>query len=436
MIAWQEIVVVLLAGAIAILVVLLLNFRKKETALRKENKKYETDIQAIKQIVRNKQNANFSDNFALDLEIKLKDRFISTLGHEIRTPINGMLGLLSIIKQSDDYSLEENQSIYLEIESLTRQLFSSISDLLDYIKLNNNVLFLEKINFNIYNELGEALRVIENDAENKKISIKHDYFDPNKQVYVIGDSARLKQIITNVIQNAYSFHKKDDVHIEYSLKEFDSNHFEFSLNLHYFGEKVKDIDELDCLSLGSNIIDHVYNSIGLSIGLNISKRLIELMGGSLLIEKNKNGVTDIRFNVILEKGLEPDFNNKKQKLILLVEDNAINQKVSLFALNKLGYDVDIAPNGKIAIEMFQSKNYDLILMDIQMPVMDGITATRHIREIESRNNVTHPIGIIAITANTIKEDRERCFAVGMNEYVSKPFCLEKFPEILSKFERK
>jgi CheY-like chemotaxis protein len=134
----------------------------------------------------------------------------------------------------------------------------------------------------------------------------------------------------------------------------------------------------------------------------------------------------------LAKGVVPDLMQENAvKHILLAEDNLINQKVSLQSLRAMGYSVDLAPNGKIAVEKFLENDYDLILMDIQMPEMDGITATKEIREIERAQNIENPVMIIAITANSIKDDRNKCLEAGMNEYISKPFNLDKFPLIVS-----
>jgi CheY-like chemotaxis protein len=156
------------------------------------------------------------------------------------------------------------------------------------------------------------------------------------------------------------------------------------------------------------------------------------MEGEMGLESIEKQGSVFWFTLKLAKGTAPDLiEGNTIKHILLAEDNLINQKVSLQSLRGLGYNVDLAANGKIAVEKFLENDYDLILMDIQMPEMDGITATKEIREIEREQSVENPVLIIAITANSIKDDRQKCLEAGMNEYISKPFNLDKFPLIVT-----
>ena len=158
----------------------------------------------------------------------------------------------------------------------------------------------------------------------------------------------------------------------------------------------------------------------------------ELMNGTIGFESEQNRGACFWFTVKLPLGNEPGLiEDGRIKKILLVEDNLINQKVSLQSLRGMGFEVDLAVNGVEAIEKYKQQQYDLILMDIQMPVMDGITATKKIRQLEQDRKIEKPIQIIAITANSLKDDRQKCLEAGMNEYISKPFNLEKFPLIIS-----
>lgn len=367
-----------------------------------------------------------------NLDADFKNRILGNISHEVRTPVNGILGLLKILKHKD--AAAENLKIYSEIEDLTNQLSSFINDVLDYTKLNSNVLQLDKINFNLFDELDEIIKIHKKHATGDDFvyECEHDLSNP---VFVKGDSMRFKQIINNSIRDVINFADKGCIKLSTYISNNQDDTISFFLKITN-SAIIPSKANYDYLKL---LFDRGYINKGdnncIGAGFPITKSLIELMDGEISFEKAEEG-SSFFLKISFEKGTIPDGGVAPKRKILLVEDNLINQKVSSFSLKNLGYDVDIADNGEIAIQMFIENDYDLILMDVQMPVMDGITATKYIRSIEKRNNVKEPINIIAITANSLKEDREQCFAAGMNEYISKPFSLEKFPQILSQFEKK
>jgi CheY-like chemotaxis protein len=180
---------------------------------------------------------------------------------------------------------------------------------------------------------------------------------------------------------------------------------------------------------------------GTGLGLIISKKLSKLMGGEIGVESKIGKGSTFWFTVVLETGSEIKKESEKKSMkeeqkikkrlsILVAEDNVINQKVAMINLKQLGHDVEIAVNGKMAVDMYSKNKYDLILMDIQMPVLDGIEATKEIRKIEKENNVSDKIKIVAITANAMKEDKNKCLSAGMDDYITKPFKSEDMERAL------
>ena len=171
---------------------------------------------------------------------------------------------------------------------------------------------------------------------------------------------------------------------------------------------------------------------GIGIGLTLSRKLVEAMGGKLDFWSEEGKGSKFWFSVCLNRGSVPDLLSQNFfNRILLVEDNLINQRVTMFSLKQLGFQVDVADNGRIAVDKFLENPYDLILMDIQMPVMDGLEATRLIREIELQRGVENPVKIVAITANALGEDRKECLKVGIDGFLTKPFNLDKLPVVIS-----
>ena len=360
----------------------------------------------------------------------IKTHFLANISHEIRTPLNGILGMLSILRQ--ETTIEKMREGHQEIALLTQNLMSIVNDMLDYAKLESNLLQLDHLNFNLHSELREVIAIYKKRSAEKDIEFI-SRIDENLPLYAKGDFGRLKQIVNNLLSNALKFTEAGSIKFTADLIREHDNKIQIRIRVIDTGVGISEPEQQkiwQVFQLGDESYTRKHGGSGL--GLTISRKLVELMNGNMgLTSKPKEG-SSFWFTVELEKGIEPSLLDAMMpKKILLVEDNLINQKVSLHTLHALGFEVDLAENGQIAIEKYKQNQYDLILMDIQMPVMDGITATKIIRTLELKKKPKEKIQIIAITANSLKDDRQKCLEAGMNEYISKPFDLEKFPLIIS-----
>ncbi|MDY0078725.1 MAG: ATP-binding protein, partial [Bacteroidales bacterium] len=360
----------------------------------------------------------------------VKTKFLANISHEIRTPLNGIVGLLAMAKKIN--APVEIQLIHSEIDMLNTKLIAMTNDMLDYAKLECNMLQLDQLNFHFHNELQEIIASYRSLAKEKNLEFR-SHVDEEIPIYLKGDASRLKQIINNLLSNALKFTSSGYINLKAELiaEERDLVHIKIAVADSGNGIKKEDQDKIwEIFQLGDG--SYTRNQGGSGLGLTISHKLVELMEGEIGLESIEEQGSVFWFTLKLAKGIAPNLiEGNTIKHILLAEDNLINQKVSLQSLRGMGYSVDLAANGKIAVEKFLENDYDLILMDIQMPEMDGITATKEIREIECEQSVENPVIIIAITANSIKDDRQKCLEAGMNEYISKPFNLDKFPLIIT-----
>ena len=370
-----------------------------------------------------------------------KSMFLANMSHEIRTPLNGILGMADILKQT---SLSKEQNEILEtIKVSGSNLFAIINDILDFSKIEASQIELENIVFNLKNEIEEIRKLFSIKVMEKAIKFNIN-ISPDIPSNLIGDPIRIKQIIINLVNNSIKFTKNEgsvSLSVEHAGEANDKLNILFKVSDTGIGiSKEGKMRLFKAFSQTEKSTTRKYGGTGL--GLAISKSLSELMGGNIGVESELGKGSTFWFTTVLgicqkktefkdKTKVESETTGNESLRILLAEDNPINQRVAVFNVKKLGHVIDIAEDGKIAVEMYKTKEYDLILMDIQMPVMNGIEATKEIRKYESENQNFKKIKVIAMTASAMKGDKERFIAAGMDDYISKPFRPSELRKLLN-----
>ncbi len=378
------------------------------------------DITEIKKIQSELEDAK---NSALN-SARSKEMFLANMSHEIRTPMNAIVGMTTLLAES---SLTEKQTEFIDaIQVSTGNLLVIINDILDISKIESGKLEIESIDFDLKELITNTKKALELKAEeNENIFITQ--IDDSIPKYLVSDPVRLNQIFINLVGNALKFTKSGTVKLICGLVKKGAKSVTIKIEVIDSGIGISK-DKLEKIfdSFSQEDESTTRNFGGTGLGLTISKQLVHLLGGELKVESevNKGSNFYFEFEVTVGKPVKKkevfaphlETNPLKNKKILLVEDNEINRFLATSVLTKWHVEVDIAENGEIAIEKVKQAKYDVILMDVQMPVMGGVEATKYIK---GELKISTPI--IALTANAVKGDKERFILAGMDDYVSKPF---------------
>ncbi|MDI1355560.1 MAG: PAS domain S-box protein [bacterium] len=368
-----------------------------------------------------KTTAEAATRVAKDL-VRTKQQFLSNMSHEIRTPMNAIIGFTKVVLKTD---LTVKQREYLEAVKISGDaLIVLINDILDLAKVDSGKMKFEQIPFKLTRSLSAMLHLFDNRIQEKNLELVR-YYDNKIPNFLVGDPVRLHQIILNLMSNAVKFTSTGKITVSVELLNEDDSvvTIKFSVKDTGIGIDQRKIGKVfENFQQASSDTSRLYGGTGL--GLAIVKQLVEGQGGNIMVESKIGEGSDFGFTLnFLKTKIQPEIETEILELddtiknikVLVVEDIALNQLLMKTLLDDFGYSCDIAANGKIAIDKIKRNVYDIVLMDLQMPVMNGFEATDQIRKVLLSN-----VPIIALTADVTTVDLAKCKAVGMNDYIAKP----------------
>lgn len=372
-----------------------------------------------------------------------KSLFLSKMSHEIRTPMNAVVGMTDILLRNDP---KESDLSYLEtIKSSGNALLDIINDILDFSKIESGKMEILNSNYNLLTTINDLKMVFATRVGEKPIRMIYEIDDKLPATF-LGDAVRIRQVLINLVNNAIKFTESGYIKIKVDVEPKENAYVNLKISVQDSGQGIKE-DDLKRLFESFTRVDAQKNHAkeGTGLGLSISKQLVELMGGNVGVESTYGVGSNFYFTIpqkVIDATYAKDVEDKTEEKevtyfeapeaqVLLVEDNPVNVRVAQGLLKPLKLQIDVAENGLVALGKVQEKKYDIVLMDHMMPVMDGIEASKKIREMEEEYYKRVPI--IALTANAITGAKEEFLEAGMNDFVSKPIQIEMMLKILRKW---
>ena len=368
-----------------------------------------------------------------------KSEFLANISHELRTPLNAILGYAQLMNQESSLTPEQTENLHI-INSSGKHLLAIINDVLEMANIESGKIAINSNNFNLYSFVQTLIDIFSLNAEKKGLKVILEMGE-NVPEYIETDEMKLRQVLINLLGNAIKFTQAGNVILRVSLGAENI----LNLAVEDTGIGINNDELMKIFDAFEQAKKGVKSKEGTGLGLAISQKFIHLMGGEIIVESVVNQGSKFTFTLPIKLGVTPinqpektvvqpaaqtSIPNHKLRL-LLAEDNLINQKVALKMLSRLGYEADVVNNGKEALLALQQKIYDIVLMDIQMPEMDGVTATKQI--IVDFAPEKRPI-IIAVTANAMQEDCDLYLSIGMSDFVPKPIQLDLLKSVLHRWE--